>query len=347
VTKNPSDFVGQYLGQSETNTKAILASAVGKVLIIDEAYMLYTGTEGGGNQSDSFKTGVIDTIVAEVQSVPGEDRCILLLGYRDKIETMFRNVNPGLSRRFRIEDAFQFDDFTELELRDILESKMKQQDVDATADAKQVAMEVLSRAKIRPHFGNAGEVENLLGSAKDRFQKRQNSKPLAERSFDFVFEQQDFDPDFDRVKHANEKLKILFEDTVGCEEIIAKLAGYQQIAKGMKARNIDPRGHIPMNFLFKGPPGTGKTTTARKMGQVYYDMGFVSSAEVFECSATDLVGQYVGHTGPKTVAQLEKALGKILFIDEAYRLSEGHFAREAVNELVDQLTKPQYLNKLV
>ncbi|KAI4274065.1 MAG: hypothetical protein L6R38_006184 [Xanthoria sp. 2 TBL-2021] len=347
VAKNPSDFVGQYIGQSESNTKAILASAVGKVLIIDEAYMLYTGNDGGGNQSDSFKTGVIDTIVAEVQSVPGEDRCVLLLGYRDKMETMFRNVNPGLSRRFRIDDAFQFDDFSEPELRAILESKMKQQDLDATGDAMIVAMEVLNRSKIRPHFGNAGEVENLLGSAKDRFQKRQNAKPVAERSFDFVFEQQDFDPEFDRVKHANDNLKVLFGDTVGCEEIIAKLAGYQQIVQGMKARDIDPRGQIPMNFLFKGPPGTGKTTTARKMGQVYYDMGFLSSAEVFECSASDLVGQYVGHTGPKTVAQLEKALGKILFIDEAYRLSEGHFAAEATNELVDQLTKPQYLNKIV
>ncbi|KAL8800714.1 MAG: hypothetical protein Q9182_004986 [Xanthomendoza sp. 2 TL-2023] len=347
IIKNPSDFVGQYLGQSESNTKAILASAVGKVLIIDEAYMLYTGTAGGGNQSDSFKTGVIDTIVAEIQSVPGEDRCVLLLGYRDKIETMFRNVNPGLSRRFKIDDAFQFDDFTERELREILESKMKQQDLGATADGMEVAMEVLGRAKINPHFGNAGEVENLLGSAKDRFQKRQNSKPLAERSFDCVFQPQDFDPEFDRAKHANENLKILFDDTVGCEKIIAKLAGYQQIVQGMKARQKDPRGQIPMNFLFKGPPGTGKTTTARKMGQVYYDMGFLSSAEVFECSASDLVGQYVGHTGPKTVAQLDKALGKILFIDEAYRLSEGQYAREAINELVDQLTKPQYLNKLV
>lgn len=158
--------------------------------------------------------------------------------------------------RFRIEDAFQFDDFSEPELRAILESKMKQQDVDATDDAMIVAMEVLNRSKIRPHFGNAGEVENLLGSAKDRFQKRQNAKPVAERSFDFVFEQQDFDPEFDRVKHANDNLKVLFEDTVGCEEIIAKLAGYQQIVQGMKARDIDPRGQIPMNFLFKGPPGT-------------------------------------------------------------------------------------------
>lgn len=99
VIKNPSDFIGQYIGQSESNTKAILASTAGKVLIIDEAYMLYTGSDGGGNTSDSFKTGVIDTIVSEIQSVPGEDRCVLLLGYRDKMETMFEKVNPGLKRR--------------------------------------------------------------------------------------------------------------------------------------------------------------------------------------------------------------------------------------------------------
>ena len=98
--KNPADFIGQFIGHSEANTKAILASAMGKVLIIDEAYMLYTGTAGGGNTTDSFKTAIVDTIVAEVQSVPGEDRCVLLLGYEDKMVEMFQNVNPGLSRRY-------------------------------------------------------------------------------------------------------------------------------------------------------------------------------------------------------------------------------------------------------
>lgn len=97
--KNPADFMGKFVGHSETNTKAILASAMGKVLIIDEAYMLYSGTAGGGNTTDSFKIAIVDTIVAEVQSVPGEDRCVLLLGYEDKMVEMFQNVNPGLSRR--------------------------------------------------------------------------------------------------------------------------------------------------------------------------------------------------------------------------------------------------------
>jgi hypothetical protein len=69
--------------------------------------------------------------------------------------------------------------------------------------------------------------------------------------------------------------------------------------------------------------------------------------EVVECSASDLIGQYVGQTGPKTIKQLERGLGKVLFIDEAYRLGEGMFAQEAVNELVDTMTKPQFAGKLV
>jgi hypothetical protein len=83
------------------------------------------------------------------------------------------------------------------------------------------------------------------------------------------------------------------------------------------------------------------------MGKIFYDMGLLSHAKVVECSATDMIGQYVGHTGPKVQKLLEKAMGKVLFIDEAYRLAEGHFATEAMDELVDCLTKPKFANKLV
>lgn len=83
------------------------------------------------------------------------------------------------------------------------------------------------------------------------------------------------------------------------------------------------------------------------MGKVYYDMGFLSQAKVVECSATDLVGQYVGQTGPKVQKQLESAMGKVLFIDEAYRLAEGGYATEAMDELVDCMTKPKFAQKLV
>lgn len=83
------------------------------------------------------------------------------------------------------------------------------------------------------------------------------------------------------------------------------------------------------------------------MGKVFYDMGFLSTPDVHECSATDLVAGYVGQTGPKTIQLLEKALGKVLFVDEAYRLGEGAFAAEAISELVDSLTKPRFAGKII
>jgi hypothetical protein len=83
------------------------------------------------------------------------------------------------------------------------------------------------------------------------------------------------------------------------------------------------------------------------MGQVFYDMGLLSAPEYLERSASDLIAPYVGQTGSKTVSVLKDGLGKVLFVDEAYRLIEGQFAKEAIDELVDSLTKPQFLGKLV
>ncbi|KAF9264149.1 P-loop containing nucleoside triphosphate hydrolase protein [Marasmius fiardii PR-910] len=343
IIKNPSDFVGAHLGESERKTRAILASTVGKVLVIDEAYMLY----GGDGSHDSYRTAVIDTLVAEIQNVPGEDRCVLLLGYKDQMMAMFQNANPGLSRRFDIENPFHFEDFSQSELEEVLKLKLRQQDLSVTDAAKTVALDVLDRGRNRPHFGNGGEVENMITQAKIRYQKRQAQLPLAERFLDIVFEPEDFDPDHDRQNHATANLKKLFEDVVGCEDIVKKLGDYQKVAAQMKARKKKIKGVIPMNFVFKGPPGSGKTTTARKMGQVFYDMGLLSSAEVHECSVSDIVGQYVGQTGPLVRKMFDKALGRVLFIDEAYRLGDGHFAQEAMDEIVSLMTQDHYMSKVV
>ncbi|KAI0030556.1 P-loop containing nucleoside triphosphate hydrolase protein [Vararia minispora EC-137] len=362
IVKNPSDFKGQHIGHSEAQTKRILRSTVGKVLVIDEAYMLYAsgGSGSGGNPSDMYSAAIIDTLVAEIQSVPGEDRCILLLGYEDKMREMFRNVNPGLSRRFDIEKAVRFDDFTDTELLQILELKMAQADLDATADAKKVAIDLLARARNRPNFGNGGDVENLLAKAKSHYMSRVASIPPVFRSRLIVFGPSDFDEDFDRVASSDANLTKLFEDVVDADKIIEKFREYQGVVRSLLAKGKEPResqGLMPTTFVFKGPPGhslcslalrrTGKTTTALKMGKIYYDMGFLSSPEVIECSASDLQGQYTGHTGPKTRSKFREALGKVLLIDEAYRLGEGRFAQEAVDEIVTMLTEETYAGKLL
>ncbi|KAF5983131.1 hypothetical protein FBULB1_3920 [Fusarium bulbicola] len=343
VTKNPADFVGAALGQSEAQTKGILAATVGKVLLIDEAYGLYGGGGVNGSVADPYKASVIDTIVAEVQSVPGEDRCVLLLGYKEQMEEMFQNVNPGLSRRFPISSAFVFEDFDDVALAKILDLKLGKSGFKATTKAKVVALDVLRRARNRPNFGNAGEIDILLGRAMASHQKRVSSGHVKRHG---TLEPIEFDEDFDRAEKGDTDVKKLFEGDVGRDRLISILQGYQTRVRQAKQLEIDPE--IPFNFLFRGPPGTGKTTAARKMGQVYYDLGFLASTEVIEVSATELIGQYVGHTGPKVQQLLDKALGRVLFIDEAYRLaSEGSFAREAVDELVDCVTKPKYHGKLI
>ncbi len=103
----------------------------------------------------------------------------------------------------------------------------------------------------------------------------------------------------------------------------------------------------PLSLDAYSVQGTGKTTTARKMGQVYFDMGFLSRPDVIECSASDIIAQYVGQTGPLVRKMFDKALGQVLFIDEAYRLKDGVFAKEAIDEIVALLTQDPIKGKIV
>lgn len=329
------------MGHSEKQTKGILAATVGKVLVIDEAYGL---NPGGSGSTDTFKRAVIDTIVAEVQSVPGDDRAVILCGYRHQMEEMFRDANQGLSRRFPLSSAFIFEDFSDDELQQILNMKLKQQGFEATGQAKTVVKEMLNRARNRPNFGNAGEIDILLDKAKAAHQTRFSKGETKARG---TLEPQDFDEDFDRAERAETNVRKLFEGTVGAEDVVDKLEGYQDTVRSIKLLGEDPKESIPFNFLFRGPPGTGKTTTAKKIGKVFYDMGFLATTEVVECSASEMIGEFVGQTGPKVRKMLDRALGRVLFLDEAYRLCDGRFAKEAVDELVDAVTKETYAKKLI
>ena len=245
VVKNPSDFIGACLGKSEAQTRAILATTVGKVLIIDEAYMLSSG--GHDKQHDSFKDAVINTLVAEVQGVPGDNRCVLILGHEDKLKEMFRNVNPGLSRRFPISHPFRFEDFDLPELMEVLNLKLKEQDLIVTDKALLAARGVLGRARMRPNFSNGGEVETCLHQAKLQYLARRASTnaPLEPKDFD-----QNYQPD----PSANENIRDILNGRIS-EDIIAKLEGYQKLAAAAKGHDADPRREVPTNFVFKGPPG--------------------------------------------------------------------------------------------
>ncbi|KAJ5951021.1 uncharacterized protein N7479_009434 [Penicillium vulpinum] len=348
IIKNPSDFIAGYVGHSEYRTKKILKEAKGNVSIIDDAYMLYPGSRSGAHdEGDEFRIAVIDTLVAEIDNSPGSDCCVILLGYEEQMQEMFRKSNAGLARRFDLAHAIHFTDYTVDQLGQILDFKLKGKGLQATLEAQKVALQMLERALERPNFGNGGEVANLLDRAQDSYNTRTAAVSESEPSTDPILTPEDFDQNYDRHLQAAADCKGHFKELIGMDQILHQLQEYQTAVTGMWRNKIDPRPYIPFKFVFRGPPGTGKTSTARKVGRIFYDMGFLSEAELIECSASDIVAPHPGQTGHRIVNWLERALGKVVFIDEAYRLADGEYERQAVDELVDRLTKTRYAQKLV
>lgn len=132
--------------------------------------------------------------------------------------------------------------------------------------------------------------------------------------------------------------QIELSNLIGLDEIKLEIQELKALAEFRKKRMELglPVSPSTLHMIFTGNPGTGKTTVARLLGQIYHDIGLLASNKVVEVSRGDLVGQYVGHTAPKTQKVFEDALGGILFIDEAYSLfKQGNdFGTEAVETLL-------------
>lgn len=122
----------------------------------------------------------------------------------------------------------------------------------------------------------------------------------------------------------------------GVKKLIEEIHAFVEIQKRRQKEKLVAEPLV-LHMIFKGNPGTGKTTVARILGKLFKEVGVLPKGHLVEVERADLVGEFIGHTAQKTRDQIKKALGGILFIDEAYSLARGgekDFGKEAVDVLV-------------
>ncbi|HET7521829.1 MAG TPA: stage V sporulation protein K [Bacillales bacterium] len=152
----------------------------------------------------------------------------------------------------------------------------------------------------------------------------------------------------EREKHYPlEKIEKEMETLVGMDQmkkLIKEIYAWLYINQCRQSQGLKVEKQT-LHMLFKGNPGTGKTTVARLLAKLFYEMNVLSKGHLVEAERGDLVGEYIGHTAQKTRELVKKAMGGILFIDEAYSLARGgekDFGKEAIDCLVKAMEDQQH-----
>ena len=319
IEADRSKLVAGFAGQTAIKTNQLIDSAMGGVLFIDEAYTLKS------NDQDSFGAEAIDTLLKRLEDDRGKFICIVA-GYTDNMHD-FIDANPGLKSRFT--QTIHFDDYTPDELTQIFLNLAKGKNFTVDEETKATIHRQFEQLYLRrdKNFGNAREARRIFDQAVEK-----QSQRLVTMMGTPDFKEEDMyritsaDLEVETAAKARPLDEVLNEldEFIGMRSVknmIRRLAVQSMFMKQRAAMGAGSVQQMAMNFILTGNPGTGKTSVARKMGEVLQAMDILPTSRVIEASRATLVGKYMGET-PKIVNNMcDKAMGGILFIDEAYTLS--------------------------
>ena len=337
VEADRAKLVAGYSGQTAIKTNQLVDSAMGGVLFIDEAYTLKS------SDNDSFGAEAIDTLLKRLEDDRGKFICIVA-GYTDQMHD-FIDANPGLKSRFT--QTIHFDDYTPDELTEIFLHLAAAKNFTINDETRGAVHRQFEQLYLRrdKNFGNAREARRIFDEAVEK-----QSQRLVGLMSDPGFREEDMYrlTTDDLPITQNEKARPLDEvlneldDFIGMRSVknsIRRLAVQSMFMKQRAAMGAGNVQQLAMNFVLTGNPGTGKTSIARKMGEVLNSMDILPTNRVLETSRATLVGKYMGET-PKIVNNMcDKAMGGILFIDEAYTLSDQNdqYGKEAIDTLMKRM----------